>query len=530
MTQNVIIFAGQSGIGANECLNRIKNEITSIDVEIVSVEKRIEKNTKREFDPQILMEKIPYQYKVWKEAFDEIIHEINSEPEKFFFLTMHSVYYHQDKSEFVSAIDYNLIGQLEGKVKAMIVLIDDIYDIYYKLTRPTKMYDEVIGKDKDPFEALFKSILNLNNILEWRQIEITISRSIAKILNLKTLYIVATKHPILIIKRMVEKPFEDLKFYYLSHPISQIRRDASAEIPSFAGELKSFMKDIENYDDLILFIPTTIDEYRIKLENERLMPGLTPRWSLPFSNEKLITNIAKGAPSDFKPLNPLNYIPSDNIEKKPLSYLLSFIEKNIYKQITARDLSLVEQSKNGLIVYRPYFPYKNSGGVLREIEHNDELIHIFENSPRNLYILSVKKDLVKARIHFLFEDIITFVVFNNDQNIYRKKLRAIKLDWMSNSTYLDIFSEKTNFQPKSRDIRTKIEQELPITYKFDERFLEFLPSLDGGSLAIRERKRYRGFKTLFNKIYIDRFEQFILNPDDYKKLDDSNDLKLNLIF
>ena len=66
MTQNVIIFAGQSGIGANECLNRIKNEITSIDVEIVSVEKRIEKNTKREFDPQILMEKIPYQYKVWK--------------------------------------------------------------------------------------------------------------------------------------------------------------------------------------------------------------------------------------------------------------------------------------------------------------------------------------------------------------------------------------------------------------------------------------------------------------------------------
>ncbi len=351
----------------------------------------------RSFPREILLENISYQYELWRDAFNQI-YNLVSDLDETIFLTLHGVYYHQDKREFVSPVDLELIVKLKGKVRMLINFIDDIYDVYRRLMANGQMYSFV--RSLEPLEALYTSIFNLISILEWRQIEITISRLIARVLDIP-MYIVATKHPISMIAKLINIPMEDLSIFYLAHPISSVRKDAMEQLPNFVGELNLFAKTVMDLKNTILFLPGTIDELIIKKKNDIYLPELLPRWPLPYGKESWISPPLPKALEDINPLNPLNYnIASSSEVKMSVSYLLKLLCDCIGVQITSRDLSLVEQSKNGVIAYRPYFPYKLSGGIRRELEHNYRLYE--KESSRRSIILSVLEDKGKARIKRFF--------------------------------------------------------------------------------------------------------------------------------
>ena len=106
---------------------------------------------------------------------------------------------------------------------------------------------------KEPQDALYESIFNLKTLLEWRQMEITISRIISRILGIR-MFIVATKHPTFTIKRLINNKLEELEFYYISHPISEIRRKSSIFYETYPGDLNTFIQDVKKYPKKIFFL------------------------------------------------------------------------------------------------------------------------------------------------------------------------------------------------------------------------------------------------------------------------------------
>lgn len=520
---NLILFTGQSGIMAKGCLKRLSEQIGST-VEIISVEEIMANISNRSFRQEILLEKLSYQYELWKEAFEKVLVELESfNPNKTIFLTLHGVYYHQDKCEFVSPIDIELMTKLKGRVKMLIVLINDIYDVYRLLMADGEMYSFV--KKLTPFEALYTSIFNLISILEWRQNEIALSRLIARILDIP-MYIVATKHDKSMIAKLINIPIENLQIFYLSHPISSVRKDAIQQLPNFVGELNSFARTVMNLPNAILFLPGTIDELIIKKENDIYLPEFLPRWPLPYDKECWVSPSLPIELENINPLNPLNYdIASSSEIKMSVSYLLKLLCDHINVQITSRDLSLVEQSKNGVIAYRPYFPHKLSGGVFRELEHNYR-IYKKEGSRRGV-ILSVSTDQGKARIQHFFT-LIETLVQNLDETI-KQKLQDESYKWISNPERVNLFSNDIALRGKLTDIRREVEKILPPDYNFQTGFLSDDASLQSGKMAEQERQRMKGFELIVNTVLKDPLDEYLISTEDYHKFHSSNEIKVDVI-
>ena len=285
--KNLVIFTGQSGIKAKECLSRLNNpEIKNLHT--FYVEDRIKENYGSSFK-KFLTEPIPYQSKIWKKAFEDIEKEINKIPQdNNIFLSMHASYYHQSTCELISIINFESLLKLKSRIKCTIVLIDDIYDIYRRLVDQGQMFNDILGSE-DAYEAINNSIKNYISILEWRQLEINISRLLSNMFK-TNLFIFAIKHPVFLIRRIIDNLYKQLKIFYLAHPISAIRRKSVDIIPSFASEVNNFAKAIiSNNNENVMFLPGTIDELRIKQEennsHKTYIPELHPRLDLPYGKE-----------------------------------------------------------------------------------------------------------------------------------------------------------------------------------------------------------------------------------------------------
>lgn len=459
--KNITLFTGQSGISVKMCFERLNKELDD-KVEPSSIERTMEEISGRSFK-SILEENITYQYELWLNSFNKILNE--SDKDENLFITMHGVFYHQNTREFISPVDFERIWDLRGRVKSLIVFIDDIYDIYRRLLESDQMFNYVIS-DLTQIEAIYESIFNLTSILQWRQIEITVSRIISRILGRIPMFIVATKHPSFTVARLLRANEKELERYYLAHPISEVRENAKEQIPNFTGELNSFSKNYLKNESRFLFIPGTIDELRIKKENGQFIPSLDSRWPLPYGKTYYL-NPLPASIEKRNPLNPKDFdIESSSEEvKRASSILLKLLWKQIYDQITSRDLSLVEFSKNGVIAYRPYFPYRFSGGVKRELEHNKKLKET-ELRRRNI-IRSVKEDQTRARIHNLFNRIKSYV---KDLDAGHKERLDEECDiWFNDPEKLSIFSNDSAILQNCEVIKEKFLDILPEKYKFIER-------------------------------------------------------------
>lgn len=523
--KNIILFTGQSGLKVQDCLERLTGSL-EYEVNILSIEKTMMKIENEEDFTKILMKNLQSQYKLWKQAFVIIKDEIvKDKSDKTVFLTFHSTFYHPNKREFVSVIDFDELSSIKDKVKSLIVFIDDIYDIYLRLMDIDQMFGNI--HKSNPLEAIFESVFNLSTIMEWRQFEIAISRIISRILDIN-MYIVATKHPIFMVNKLICKEVEELEIYYLSHPISAIRKAGEVEYQRMPAELSAFVEEIKEFENLILFIPGTIDEYRIKKDDKFFIPDFYQRWLLPFEPEDLIS---PPMPEHLEknPLNPkgFDFAHSEEIQSA-ISYLLNLLRDQILRDINSRDLSLVEQSKNGVITYRPFYPNKLSGGVRRELEYNYELYS--DRPSRRAIIFSVLKDEYRSRINKLFNLINKKGYIENLDDESKESLSKMCKDWMKNKEKLEIFSSENSLYAEIQNNRKEIESTLPKDYEFNENLFDDSSSLKETHLGKQERRRSKGFEILTKEILKDPYEDFIINIEDIKKFELSKDIKLSKIF
>jgi len=527
--QNLIIFTGQSGIKAEECLNRL-NQPKIKDLKTFYLEKQIVKDYHGNIK-QFLTEDILFQSDQWHESFNNTYNEIkNISPSNKIFLSFHASYYHQDTCELFSVLNFKSLLKLKDRVKCIIVFIDDIYDIYKRLLAQGEMFDDIMYYN-DAYKTIYKSILNLISILEWRQLEINVTRLLANMFGVE-FYIVAIKHPVFLIRRLIDNKHEDLGIFYLAHPISTIRRSSVSIIPNFAAEINNFAKKIiEKFDNFVLFLPGTIDELKIKYiqkdNHEVFIPKFFPRLDAPYPEDKQI------GPPLIKRLEEIDIFdpPKCNIstinpdDEKRISSLLHQLSDLIRLQVTSRDLNLINQSKNGVIAYRPYFPDKLSGGVRAEMKYNSKLCK--RDKRRNNVIISVNEDQAKARILRFFLFILTSI--KGITNQLEIKIKDERDTWLRDIDMKKNFSDDMYLKNNFNQIREKLEKILPKDYVFKDFKYERSETFTKGLFAAQLENRENNYQKIRDGLIDDEISKLV-KSENYKRFEDPDLIKIEEIF
>lgn len=347
----------------------------------------------------ILTESYPNLEKYWRIACKRVhlrVKEIEKvDPNQHIFVNLHAAYYHYKTQEYFSLI---FINQLKGlKPSLIITCIDDIYEIHKRLTNRGGIYHDEVNPSFNDIIGRYHCLLN------WRSKEIMMSRFLANQLKCKN-YVFAVKHPYRTLFNLVKG--KSLRVY-LSHPISEVRR---LERNNKLSEARKIEKEISEISDLLtekstVFLPTTIDEYRIHNEKIKVrqgkeytekikyLPILTKRWdSEKYINpsDKLYIN------SEFNDLNSL-WLKKDSRKRiKASSDVLEGLSDLISDQVTTRDYTLVEQSE-AIIIYRPIFNGNASGGVQEEYNYFTKLKEEL-NTGSTCYIFCPQVDIDKYTI------------------------------------------------------------------------------------------------------------------------------------
>lgn len=501
--RNIILFTGQSGINSEICLKKLQNKV--VNAKIFKVEEKMKRISGKKF-VEIIASPPLAQETLWREAF-KVVKDSLPEPKRgeYVFLTFHASYYHQRKTEFVYPFDFMELQNLRDKTKMVIVFIDDCYDIYKRLMNDNEMYENI--RKSDPSEALLYSSSNLTTILDWRQSEIAISRKISQSLEVP-LYIIGVKHPSFMVSRLIVRPREELQIYYLSHPISDIRKEDEKSLRSsnFYMKLNEFIEEMLESDDIILFIPDAIDEKRIKQykKTKEYVPELLNGWPLPYSRDWLFTPL----PPKVECINPLNpkdfdFYGATKEIRSTISSGLKVLSEKIQAQINSRDRTLVEQSKDGIVVFQPYWAASSPGGVEEELKYNHILRTKYEEKNRRTVMITVDEDLGKLRINQLF----TVLQNNLDSvdNPTKNKLEKLRADWLNTSEKL---SEFYNISGKEEEIKKSLEKRLPEDYRFNER-IRSETSLKSGEMLQKEEIREENWEKIFEQIQKDPFRGYI---------------------
>ncbi|KKN32372.1 hypothetical protein LCGC14_0814500 [marine sediment metagenome] len=531
--KNIIIFTGQSGVKVSECFKRL-NFPQIENLKTICLEDRLSEEYKRGFK-KFLYEDVQFQNELWTKVFEEVINEILEKyNDNLVFLSLHGSYYHHNSTEFVSAINFETILRLKGRVMKVITLIDDIYDIYKQLTVAGEIFGNIMNEIYS-YRAISKSIQNLILILDWRHNEIVISHLLANSLDVQ-FYVVAIKHPVSIIRRLIDSDEKSLKIFYLAHPISVIRSESDKVMSKFPAQLNAFGENIVNINQkAVLFFPSTIDELRIekksfKIEDntiERYVPELLSRLTNPFDEDE---QIGLGLPPSLKNLDPFNPsgVDASNLtenEKNSIGTQLDYLREKIRLQVTSRDYKLVDQSKNGIIAYRPYYKESLSGGVWNEIKYNHKLAQ--RNEERDCLIISIKKDHAKTRIFNFFTYLIGNIVGLSDE---QKKLLKDECDnWEKSAEKIGLFSDNDYISNNMQDILESVENVnnlLPKVYKFqNELIIKKKGTFLEGVFKSEDETREEVLEAIKSTLLSDKLNSKV-KVENYQKFEDPNDLKI----
>jgi len=501
--RDLVIFTGQSGIKLENCISKLRR--TGLNYQLVAVDKTIPEISGMEF-VDVLGAPPTIQEILWARTFEQLHDTLQPKSIKhdFTFLTFHACYYHQKKTEFVCPVNLNQLIQLKERTKMVIVLVDDCYDIYRRLMDKGQMYEDVLISG-DSLNTLIESICNITNVLTWRETEIAFSRKIARLLDVP-MYVISVKHPDFIISRLVSAPEEFLKILYLSHPISVLRRQvSSSRLLEFYTDLSSFIKDVLTPDNVVLFIPDAIDEYRIEQVKQNdgsdlYTPKLLTRWPLTFTDKLLCEQL----PSRLENVNPLNpgqykYTEATPDAKSAISSSLRVFNNTVHSQVNSRDLTLVEQSRDGVLVYRPYLAASAHSGVESEIRYNSDLRDQYSEKERRTYIITTKEDLGKLRIKKLFTLIEDSV--NITEKKYKDSLQELCEQWLADSTkVLEFYSNSYDIG----DTIKMIEKLLPEGYTFIKHAVDKGTSpLSAARMLQKSEQKKRGWSGVFEQVAIE---------------------------
>lgn len=382
-----VLFTGQSGQNINSELQKFKNDfklfthlsdkrphyfkVENVIEEIYKKDKQITSNTKQTWK-KFLREPYSLQESYWKKSFEKILTQIQDieakTPTANFFINLHAIHYHPRTQEYLSILNLDLLKKL--RPDKIISLIDDIYDIRHRLALdPNDIFYDRIKNQNEAYKRL-KIAMQLARVLDWRAKEIMMSRFIAKELDIKH-FVLAIKHPW---DTLFNLTFENKQSVYLSHPISEPRR---LEIRGEYDEAKKIRNEITQIssklcENFITFLPTTIDEFRIKKEKnsdgEIFYAVLNKRWEneIYAESKEMLYSV-----SGFDDTDALWQKHEPGFIDTEFNFILKSLNDTISDQVTSRDYMLVEQS-DILVVYRPLYNGNASGGVKEEnIYHED---------------------------------------------------------------------------------------------------------------------------------------------------------------
>lgn len=416
-----IIVSAPSGCGLREAISKLSAVIE--DIEVQDVEDELCKNQhvrdainaagyNRPSRPS--MYDITWYLsrsqvcKLWEESVPQLITNLSDSKKKVKVLSCHLIYYSGRRAEFYSPINLNLLHNNHIKPSHVILLIDDVYDMYNRLTAENALFNpksdlqgwmarireeenvDIVNLPPEELSSLFIEWQNgvLNHLLGWRHSEIVIAENTAR--QSKSNFLVwSTKQLTRAVAHAIQedKPF----IVYLSHPISRPRQQfiqsgPPQQWPDVVGEFNRLQNEFLK-QDIVAVMPTGIDELRIKKVRTQQKflarrPLLETRWPLP-ADVKFDLYTASTTNGDinherimwFKTWDFPNRAaidlpdpPSERLLERADSLVRS-LEKQIELQISTRDHLFVSWT-DALLVYRPFYAKGAwSGGVRAEIDH-----------------------------------------------------------------------------------------------------------------------------------------------------------------
>ena len=463
-------------------------------------------------------------YKGWKDAYRKIL---DSEPKKrdakVRLISLHLTWYNPQTREFFSPVDVRHLHNEDYPVTHIIVLIDDIYDMYSRLTKTANLYDKkgmdvLIGGiaklsaapartmsykgdrpedlkslqsgnstsqdssiDRRENEYHTQAVgLALDELISWRRAEMIQAENVARSLDCD-LTLLGTKHTRRSLISLVSP--SDVPRIYLSHRITEPRRaniesliqtgspDAWAPIALEVNLLhRAFADRVQ-----VLINPTAIDELRFQnLSEGRRSPRLAPRWPLPDPVDELLW---KPAPNtDYHHFDILHK-PQDGQSFEIASHVARSLSNRIYSEISFRDHVIVENTPS-LCVFRPFYcenlesgrsKPQWSGGVGPELNHWERNYRISGRSDNGhdtdmkvAFINSTSE--IRERIGYLIED--PRVLDARDfREFIRDHIKSTLKSWVTNDDdYRRLLSDMFSARHEASQLDNRPTPEFAIEY------------------------------------------------------------------
>ena len=333
----------------------------------------------------------------WNTAWDSILRDlIEAQSVSSRFLCLHLTWYQPSTNEFFSPIDLNRIVTQQCRIDNVVVLIDDIYDMYFRLCGDQEIYgqramdargigfsvlstrspsggDDTLGQERLKLELVESA---LQHLITWRRTEMFHAENIARSID-ADFTILGVKHTARTLMALASR--KRTPKIYLSHRISEVRRINKAEstLPDDVGTWRPTAHEVNTLHeqfarrDQLLINPTAIDELRFGDLSDQgdQRAFLSGRWPL-------ISEDAMLSPSTLpkcEHTSLLAIIRGSDVDEIALSVSRS-LSSRIYFDIAYRDHIIVEHTA-GICVYRPFYRGNASkeadwsGGVRPEISH-----------------------------------------------------------------------------------------------------------------------------------------------------------------
>lgn len=407
-------------------------------------------------------------YESWRLACAQLLNDIvDQKPSDPAVLSMHLTWYNPDTSEFFSPIDVSELARSDCSVVHVIILIDDIYDMYYRLRGDRELYADVFMKhhrrmlkkltehvEEDGLaekleEGLQSQVIELalGDLLMWRRSEMIQAENIAQTLRTK-LTVLGTKHDKRALRTIVHNP--DAPRIYLSHRITEHRRHnmdtCTEENP--LGDWIPAVKEVNRLHQEFLRVgqvlvnPTAIDELRFDSADYRGRrdPCLRKRWPMLEPENDLLWSRSHPdrGPEHTTILTNDKFVDVDDEDVS--RSIASSLANRIFFEIAFRDHVIVENTPN-LCVYRPFFcvdmdkaetSAEWSNGVKREIKHWKEThrnrvkglpnsADLIDTTLRRIAFVHTT-DEIRCRIRWLF-------AYDNDAVFLGNARRHLEGNW-----------------------------------------------------------------------------------------------------
>ena len=435
----VVLLCAPSGTGLTRISDWLNDDVRIVVADLERAVCEIHRNPAKQETPRmgrVTRDPRPVLYDSWRIActrvFDEVVEKASTaKPPLPAVVSMHLTWYNPDTSEFFSPVDLIALSNSKCSIVHVVILIDDIFDMYKNLTGSEDLYGDQFNKHHQRMLKNFAPQLSeedqqaqvteiaLNELLSWRRAEMIQAENMARTLRAR-LTVLGTKHHRQALKSIVSTP--NLPRIYLSHRISEHRRhnmDGNEWLP-VVYEVNTLHQHFVDQDQ-VLINPTAIDELRYeKADNQgQRDPILGDRWPIPEFSHLMLCSLPlrdsegrvdtdatkrRDAEVDYEHKRIL----TNNSETIPVvsRSVARYLANRVSFEIGFRDHVIVENTPN-LCVYRPFFcvdlneaatKSKWSSGVRREIQHWDtSQRRVVRNLPQD--IPQVQQD--KRRIAFI---------------------------------------------------------------------------------------------------------------------------------